>query len=138
VRPANVAVVSPGIFIVDQASNTGAVLHAQGFSLVSANSPARPGQSLLLYCTGLGPLRTSVTAGDRAPSVPPLAETIYLPTVTIAGLPASVTYSGLAPGLVGVYQITVLAPAGLPAGNQSVQITVAGVVSNTATIATAP
>jgi uncharacterized protein (TIGR03437 family) len=58
--------------------------------------------------------------------------------VTIAGLTASVTYSGLAPGLVGVYQITVQAPAGLPTGNQPVQITIGGVVSNTATIATAP
>jgi uncharacterized protein (TIGR03437 family) len=138
VRSASVAAVSPGIFIVDQASKAGAVLHANGFSLVSASSPARSGESLLLYCTGLGPLQTAVKAGESAPNSPHLAETTYLPTVTIAGLTASVTYSGLAPGLVGVYQITVQAPAGLPAGDQPVQITIGGVVSNTATIATAP
>jgi uncharacterized protein (TIGR03437 family) len=57
--------------------------------------------------------------------------------VTIAGLPATVTYSGLAPGLVGLYQVTVQAPAGLPTGNQPVQITTGGVVSNTAMLAAA-
>ena len=137
VRSANVAAVSPGIFIVDQASSAGAVLHAVDFSLVSSSSPARPGEFLLIYCTGLGPLRIPVRSGDQAPSVPPLAETINLPEVRIAGLPANVTYSGLAPGFVGLYQINVQAPAGLPAGNQTVQITTLGVASNTATIAAA-
>jgi uncharacterized protein (TIGR03437 family) len=136
VRTANVAAVSPGIFIVDQASGAGAVLHAD-YSLVSSGSPARPGEFLLIYCTGLGALRTPVRSGERAPSVPPLAETINVPEVRIAGLPANVTYSGLAPGFVGLYQINVQAPAGLPAGNQTVQITTLGVASNTATIAAA-
>jgi uncharacterized protein (TIGR03437 family) len=137
-QTASVAAVSPGIFIVDQASNTGAVLHAADFSLVGPNSPARSGESLLLYCTGLGPLRTPVNAGDISPGAPSLAETVNLPTVTIAGLSASVTYSGLAPGQVGLYQITLQAPAGLPAGNQQLKITTGGVVSNTVTIATTP
>lgn len=136
VRTATVAAVSPGIFIVDQSSGTGAVLHASDYSLVSANSPARPGESLLIYCTGLGPLKTHVNSGDRAPSAPPLAETLYLPAVSIAGTSVSVTYSGLAPGLVGMYQITARVPAGLPSGNQAVQITTGGVASNTVTIVT--
>jgi uncharacterized protein (TIGR03437 family) len=137
VRTATVAAASPGLFIVNQASGTGAVLHASSHSLVDANSPARPGESLLIYCTGLGALGTSVKSGDRAPSVPPLAETIFLPVVTIASLPATVIYSGLAPGAVGMYQITVQVPVGLPIGNQTVQITTQGVASNTATIAVA-
>ena len=137
VQTANVAAVSPGIFTVDQASSAGAVLHAADFSLVTSSSPARPGESLLIYCTGLGPLQTPVASGSSAPSVPPLAQTTLLPTVTIAGLPATVTYSGLAPGLVGLYQITVQAPTALPTGNQPVQITTGGVVSNTAMLAAA-
>ena len=137
VQTANVAAVSPGIFTVDQASSAGAVLHAADFSLVTSSSPARPGESLLIYCTGLGPLQTPVASGSSAPSVPPLAQTTLLPTVTIAGLPATVTYSGLAPGLVGLYQITVQAPTALPTGNQPVQITTGGVVSNSAMLAAA-
>jgi uncharacterized protein (TIGR03437 family) len=137
VRTANVAAVSPGIFTVDPASSAGAILHAADFSLVTSSSPARPGESLLIYCTGLGALQIAVAAGSSAPSAPPLAQTTVLPTVTIAGLPATVTYSGLAPGLVGLYQVTVQAPAALPTGNQPVQITTGGVVSNTAMLAAA-
>jgi len=135
VRTANVTAVAPGIFIVDPASSAGAVLHASDFSLVSSSSPARPGEFLVIYCTGLGALRTPVRSGDGGPSVPPLAETINLPDVTIAGLPANVTFSGLAPGFVGLYQINARAPAGLPTGNQPLQITILGVTSNIATIA---
>ena len=131
VRTASVAAVSPGIFIVDQATSAGAVLHAD-YSLVSSSSPARPGEILLIYCTGLGPLRTPVRSGDPGPE---RSETINLPTVRIGGLPANVTYSGLAPGFVGLYQINAQAPAGLSAGNQALQITTLGVASNTATIA---
>jgi uncharacterized protein (TIGR03437 family) len=57
--------------------------------------------------------------------------------VTIAGLPATVAYSGLAPGVVGVYQVTVQVPVGLSTGNQPVQITIQSVASNIATIAVA-
>lgn len=137
VQTATVAAASPGLFIVNQASGTGAVLHAADHALVDANSPARPGESLLIYCTGLGALGTSVKSGDRAPSVPPLAETLFLPAVTIANFPATVTFSGLAPGAVGMYQITVKVPVGLSPGNFPVQITTQGVVSNIATIVVA-
>ena len=133
VRTANVAAVSPGIFIVDQASNAGAILHAD-YSLVGSSSPARPGEYLLIYCTGLGAVGTPVKSGDGAPSAP-LAHTTNPPAVSIGGLPATVTYSGLAPGFVGLYQINAQAPAGLLTGNQSVQITILGVTSNVATIA---
>ena len=42
-------------------------------------------------------------AGDRP--TPPLATTVANPSVTIGGVPAVVSYSGLAPGLVGLYQV---------------------------------
>ena len=130
----NVAAASPGIFIVDQASSAAAVLHAADYSLVTSSSPARPGEYLLIYCTGLGAVETSVASGAMAPSVPP-DSTVQPPTVSIANLSANVTFAGLAPGFVGLYQINVQAPAGLPTGNQPVQIVTFGVVSNIATIA---
>jgi uncharacterized protein (TIGR03437 family) len=130
----NVAAVSPGIFIVDQAANAGAVLHAANYSLVTSSSPAQPGESLLIFCTGLGAVGTSVASGAMAPSAP-LAQTVLTPTVSIGGLLAIVSYSGLAPGFAGLYQINVQAPLNLGAGNQSVQITISGVASNIVTIA---
>jgi uncharacterized protein (TIGR03437 family) len=135
VQTANVAAASPGIFIVDQASSAGAVLHAADYSLVTSSSPARPGEYLLIYCTGLGAVGTSVNSGAAAPSGPGLANAINLPAVSIAGLSANVTFAGLAPGFVGLYQINVQAPVGLPTGNQPVQIITLGVTSNIATIA---
>jgi uncharacterized protein (TIGR03437 family) len=131
----NVAAASPGIFIVDRAISAAAVLHAADYSLVTSSSPARPGEYLLIYCTGLGAVGTSVASGAMAPSVPP-DSTVQPPTVSIANLSANVTFAGLAPGFVGLYQINVQAPANLPTGNQPVQIvTFGGVVSNIATIA---
>lgn len=135
VRTASLAAVSPGLFIVDQTTGAGAILHADSFGLVSPSDPARPGEFLLLYCTGLGPLRVPVRSGERAPSVPPLAETVSSATVTIGGLPAPVIYSGLAPGFVGLYQVNAQVPAGVTAGNQPVRLTINGITSNTATVA---
>jgi uncharacterized protein (TIGR03437 family) len=137
VRTAKVAAVSPGIFIIDQASSAGAILHAADYSVVNNNSPARPGEYVLIYCTGLGPLTTPVKSGESGPSAAPFAETIYAPTVSVAGLTATVSYSGLAPGFAGLYQVNAQMPANLPAGNQSIQITILGATSNTATIAAA-
>ena len=133
----SVAAVSPGIFILDQATSAGAVLHSSDFSVVSSSSPARPGEYVVIFCTGLGALLTPVKSGDTAPSVPPLAEVLYPPTVNIGGLPAYVSYAGLAPGFVGLYQINAQLPTGLPTGSQSVQIITLGIASNIATIATA-
>jgi uncharacterized protein (TIGR03437 family) len=52
------------------------------------------------------------------------------PTVTIGGTKATVSFSGLAPGFVGLYQINVEVPATLAAGNQPVVVEVSGASSN--------
>jgi uncharacterized protein (TIGR03437 family) len=53
------------------------------------------------------------------------------PTVTIGGIPANVTFSGLAAGFAGVYEITVQVPENAPSGNAvPVQITADGRGSN--------
>src|ERR1022692_3787942 len=44
----------------------------------------------------------------------PLSETVTKPTVTIGGVPANVTFSGLAPGFVGLYQVNAQVPASAP------------------------
>ncbi len=125
-----VAPFSPGIFIMDQVTSQGAILHAN-FSLVSGTNPAHAGETLLIYATGLGPLQGVVRTGDPAP----VANTTTLPMVHIGAFLANVTYSGMAPGFAGLYQVNVVVPAGLPQGSQPVQITMNGVASNVATVA---
>jgi uncharacterized protein (TIGR03437 family) len=47
--------------------------------------------------------------------------------VTIGGQTANVTYSGLAPGYVGLYQVNVTVPSNSPAGSQPVTLSIGGV-----------
>jgi uncharacterized protein (TIGR03437 family) len=65
-----------------------------------------------------------------------LASTTTVPTVTIGGVNASVSFSGLAPGYVGLYQVNALVPAGVAASSATnVTIKMGDVTSNTVTIA---
>jgi uncharacterized protein (TIGR03437 family) len=132
-RTATVALVSPGIFIMDQNTLAGAVLHADTSQLVSASNPARPGEYLAIYATGLGPLQSPIRNGEKPTAA---VETVLRPNVTISGLQAPVIYAGVAPGLVGLYQINVQVPTGLQPGSAFLQIITNGVGSNVATIAT--
>jgi uncharacterized protein (TIGR03437 family) len=87
-------------------------LHAD-YSLVSAASPAHHNETIILYLTGLGAVSPSLPAGagggDGSPGNP-LNVVITTPTVTIAGLPANVTWAGLAPYYPGLYQLNVQLP----------------------------
>ncbi len=125
-----VANVSPGIFTANQrGTGAGAILHADNFQAVSESDPARPGEFLLIFCTGLGPVDPPVSSGDLAPSAEPLARTTSVPMVNIGGIPAQVTFSGLAPGFVGLYQVNLQVPAGVPSGAQEIEIIISGVPS---------
>ena len=46
----------------------------------------------------------------------PLAMTLLTPSVTIGASPAAVSYSGLTPGAIGLYQVNATVPTGVPAG----------------------
>ena len=56
--------------------------------------------------------------------------------MTVGGVRAIVQFSGLAPTLLGVYQINILIPPTAPKGDAvPVVLTIGGAVSNTVTIA---
>jgi len=126
---------SPGIFIVDYNANTGAIVHTNDYSVVTASNPAKPGDSLAMFATGLGPVSVPVTSGQAAPAVEPFANTTYAPTVMIGGVSVNPSFSGLAPGYVGLYQVNFIMPSGVAAGNTTVRINSGGLSSNTATMA---
>ncbi len=135
-QPIGLAAVSPGVFTLNQqGTGDGAILHADNFQPVSDSDPAQPGEFILIFCTGLGPVQPEVPSGDVAPSSEPLARTVTLPMVNIAGIAADVAFSGLAPGFVGLYQMNVQVPGGVPSGTQEVEIIINNVPGNTITIA---
>ena len=116
----------PGIFAYNVGNNKfGAILHPS-FQLADTAHPAKTGEIVLIYCTGLGAV-TSPPA-DGAPGNG--QSTLTVPSVTIGGVGAHVSFSGLAPGFVGLYQVNAVVPSGLSAGNQSVLIKMHGASSN--------
>jgi uncharacterized protein (TIGR03437 family) len=116
----------PGIFNYSSGGKTfGAILHAN-FQLVDTEHPAKAGETVLIYCTGLGAVSSPPPDGVAGNGQP----TTNTPGVTIGGMKAIVSFSGLAPGFVGLYQINVEVSATATAGNQPVVVEASGVFSN--------
>ncbi len=83
---------------------------SQDFSqLNDAMHPAMPGDILNFYLTGLGAVTVPVADGALSPSNP-LPRLIAPVTVSYGTTPLQVLYAGLAPGTVGIYQLTVQLP----------------------------
>jgi minor extracellular serine protease Vpr len=110
----------PGIFVYQ--ANYAVALRYPDYSLIGPNNPAFPGDVLILYATGLGPLTQPLADGYGAPANPP-ADTQDPFQVLVAGETCQIMFSGLAPGFVGLYQINLQLPFDLPAGDLDTQIT---------------
>ncbi|MGI8989367.1 MAG: S8 family serine peptidase [Bryobacteraceae bacterium] len=110
-------------------------LAAYAPAFVAAGSAQR-GQPVSIYANGLGPVDNQPASGEPSPTPPaqPLASTRVTPSVTIAGRPAQVLFSGLAPGFVGLYQINVIVPSDAPTGAQPIVITTNGIDSKTSNL----
>lgn len=107
--------------------------------------PAHAGDYLQIYATGLGkatpngdPNGTVLATGTVAPADgKPVYLTVATPTVTIGGQPATVLFSGLVPGLAGLYQVNVQIPSGVAPGDDVPLMISMGAASDAATIAIA-
>ena len=100
---------APGVFTLGaNGISTGATLHANG-SVVSASSPAKVGETVVTYVTGLGAVSPAVTDGTGAPSSPLSLTTDHI-LVFVEGQQATVTFAGLAPSFVGLYQVNFVVP----------------------------
>jgi len=102
-----------------------AVFHGNASTPTDSTHPATAGEVLVMYASGMGPTNPMVPAGTGAPANPP-ALTIDQPQVSIGSKTAQVQFSGLAPGMVGVYQINFVLPSGLGTGQQPVSLIAAG------------
>jgi len=122
---------APGLFLTDAAGDA-AVIHANG-QPVNAASPAAPGETVEIFATGLGPVSNPPRDGAPA-STKPLAMDQITPAVTIGGISAKVVFAGLAPGFVGLNQINVVVPTGLPSGPAALTIATGPLFGNTAVI----
>jgi hypothetical protein len=126
------AATAPAVFTLDSSGiGPGAILHSSSNKPVNSASPAKAGETVSIYLTGLGAVSPAVPDGVAGSS----KITSNL-TVTIGTAKASVTYAGLAPGFPGLYQINLQIPSSLKTtGNIGVLIQAGAAYAEQATIA---
>jgi uncharacterized protein (TIGR03437 family) len=107
VRPFN-----PGIFALTRADGT----------WLDARNPAKAGDVLVIWATGLGPGSFGDVSGHAAPldRLTPLSNQV---SALVNGSPADVVWAGLAPGFVGLDQMIVRMPASLSAPSAVLTLT---------------
>jgi len=84
--------------------------HQNFESLVTAHQPARPGEIVHLFGTGFGPVVSPPPTGERG-----MSPTVRPVECTSSSGPVETVYSGLAPSMVGYYQISLRLPDTLKA-----------------------
>jgi uncharacterized protein (TIGR03437 family) len=117
----------PAIFSTNATGSGQGAIQIAGTNILAAptgsipGAPSRPvqrGESISIYCVDLGPVSNQPASGQPSPSDPPATTPPSQPfEVRIGGVPAPISFVGLAPGLVGVYQINAQVPAGVPSGD---------------------
>lgn len=119
----DLAAYRPGVFTAG--GSTPILINAVTGALVSDTSPAFPGDYLLFYASGVGPLAPAVPDGVVSPSAP-LARAIFPTEVIIQSggkeFGVEAAFAGLAPGFVGVFQVNFQLPTDLPAGSVQLRI----------------
>lgn len=122
--PVTVTAAAPGIF---QNNSVAVASHADG-SLIKSDSPAVPGEIIVLYCTGLGQTVTPLDTQSDGRLVPLNADLASITILRLADLaitfndlaldPQRILWAGLTPGFAGLYQVNLQLPDSLPANPQ--------------------
>ncbi len=125
----NLATYSPGFFASTSRGQSYAAALDGTLLPVTAAHPVARGTTVALYMNGLGPVHNQPADGWPAPD--DASTTLATPTITIGGQPATVTFSGLAPGFADLYQVNATVPANIGTGAQSVTCSIGGVSCQT-------
>ena len=96
--------------------------------LLGASSPAKPGETIVLWGTGFGPVNPSVPAGETSSAANGggVSYATDAPGVSIGGVSATVVGAALNPSALGLYQIAVTVPSNAPSGDQLIVASAGG------------
>ena len=133
---------SPALFSTNSQGNGQGVVAIGNTGIIAAppgmfpgSRPVNRGETVVVYGTGLGPVAAQPFTGSPS-AASAAATTGTVPTATIGGVAARVSFSGLAPTLVGVYQVNIVVPADTPVSDAvPLVLSIGGVDSNKVTIA---
>jgi uncharacterized protein (TIGR03437 family) len=114
-------------------ANGQAIAQHTDYSLVTDESPAAPGDYVVIYLAGLGAVDQSVASGAGSPANP-LASPLDVPSLLLNGSAIPVVFAGLSPSSVGLYQINFRLPAGTAGGDALLQIQQSTGLSNAVTL----
>ncbi|MCS7315826.1 MAG: metallophosphoesterase, partial [Bryobacterales bacterium] len=106
------------------------IRHGTG-ELVSAHSPALPGDTLIIYAIGLGAVNAPVNAGHAPPGP---VTVLHRTEVQLGSQLLSPSFAGLTPGYPGLYQIHVETPRSLAPGAYPLKVITAGIASEAVTV----
>jgi uncharacterized protein (TIGR03437 family) len=106
----------PGVFNSASSLIAGvpAVQHGANYSMVTSSSPAQPGETILLYLTGLGTL-----SGENSTNT---YYVYFAPTNGGSEVQATVSFAGSQSSIGGGYQMNVVVPSGLASGEYLLDI----------------
>jgi uncharacterized protein (TIGR03437 family) len=100
-------------------------------SIISASNPAKRGDTISLFLTGMGAVTPKITDGAIGPTSP-LSQANAFTNMYLAvyfndfnsgvSTQATVTFAGLAPGLAGLYQMNVQVPTTVGPGNVYIEV----------------
>jgi uncharacterized protein (TIGR03437 family) len=131
----SVAAFDPGIFSSNGSGHGPGIFLKDDGSIVTASNPAVRGANVTFYAAGLGAVNPAIPAGQPGATKAPFNRTVRTPRVFFDTYQATVSYSGLVPGVAGRYQVTVAVPTLLsPSESISVSLTIGGFASNRVTI----
>ncbi|MEO8097752.1 MAG: hypothetical protein ABI811_08625 [Acidobacteriota bacterium] len=100
---------NPGIFSLSQnGDGSAAALHAN-YQVITNDNPARPGEAVLVFLTGLGDVTPTIADGAPGPTRT-LAEAVNSIGAYVDNLQATIGFAGLAPTLSGLYQVNLSVP----------------------------
>lgn len=122
----DIVAAAPDLFVTEIARGEKTVLQAAAFHAGSAtladdDHPAQAGELLEMYGTGLGATDPPVPTGQPSPADPAATATLT-PVVLVGDAQAEVRFTGLTPGLAGVYQVNILVPGGLSPGRYPITL----------------
>ncbi len=123
---------SPAIFAIGDLAAVqnadGSLAQADGSIPGRTSHPAKIGDSIVIYATGLGPVDKPVADG-AIPQSHTTVHSLHKPSVLFRGHSAVIQFSGLSPQFVGVYQLNVIVPEVTPGDKIPLQLVLGGIAS---------